>query len=351
MPPTDPTQLTAQIAAVNEAFAQISPDGALHGPGAESLRAALAGHGDRLNSITSAVQAVATAAQQRKALVAERDAAMPTDEELGQAEEDLVAAAAAAADAQASGDANAAAVANARVEKATDRLADLLAQKKAAQDRFDRGEKAGADTLDSGVADLHDANSSPVDAKSAIAPLSALLSNLQKMPLGAPAAGGAPVPQAADAANYAPGQQDPAAALLDSLLPGDNDSSSQWPDGAPSALGTTDPVPGAGQTHTSSDVPMQQMPTLSGVLTSADVSGRSANPFLAPPPASPASTSPGGGMMPPMMPMGGLGGPGVASGRDKGGAHIIKKDPDLTGDDIDAAIATSGIIGRNGSRR
>ena len=114
MSPTDPTQLAADIAAVNEAFAQISPDGALQGPGAESLRAALSGHGDRLNAITSAVQAVAVAAQQRKALVAERDAAMPTADEFKQAEEDLVTASAAAADAEASGDASAAASANAR---------------------------------------------------------------------------------------------------------------------------------------------------------------------------------------------------------------------------------------------
>lgn len=352
MPPTDPTQLAAQIDAVTEAFAQISPDGALHGPGAESLRAALAGHGDRLGSITSAVQAVATAAEQRKALVAERDAAMPTDDEFRQAEDDLVTAAAAAAEAEASGDANAAALANAGVQKATGRLADLLAQKKAAQERFDHGEKASAESLDSGVAGLPDANRAPVDAESAIAPLGALLSNLQKVPFAAPAAAGAPgVPPAADAGNYAPGQQDPAAALLDSLLPGDDDSSSHWPDGEPSAFGTPDVAPGEGQTHTSADIPVQQMPTLSGVLTSADVSGRSANPFLAPPPANPAAPGPGGAMMPPMMPMGGAASPGVASGRDKGGPHIIKKDPDLTGDDIDAAIATSGIIGRTGGRR
>lgn len=351
MPPTDPTQLAAQIAGVTESFARISPDGALHGPGADSLRAALAGHGDRLGSITSAVQAVATAAEQRKALVAERDAAMPTDDEFRQAEDALVTAAAAAADAEASGDANAAALANAGVRKATDRLADLLAQKKAAQERFDHGEKASADILDSGVAGLPDAKSAPVDAKSAIAPLSALLSTLQKMPFAAPAAGAPGGPQAADAGNYAPGQQDPAAALLDSLLPGNDDNSSHWPDGEPAAFVAPDVVPGEGQTHTSADVPTQQVPTLRGVVTSADVSGRAANPFLSPPLGSPVGHSPGGGMMPPMMPMGGAGGPGVASGRDKGGPHIIKKDPDLTGDDIDAAIATSGIIGRNGSRR
>jgi hypothetical protein len=351
MSPTDSTDVSAQIDVVTEAFAQISPDGALHGPGADSLRAALVGHGDRLGSITSAVQAVATAAEQRKALVAERDAAMPTDDEFQQAEDALVTAAAAAADAEAGGDANAVALAHAGVQKATDRLADLLAQKKAAQERFDHGEKASADTLDSGVAGLPDAKSAPVDAKSAIAPLSALLSNLQKMPFAAPAAAGAPpVPQAVDAGNYAPGQQDPAAALLDSLLPGDDENSSRWPDGEPTALGAPVVAPGEGQTHTSADVSTQQMPTLRGVVTAADVSGRAANPFLAPPLGSPVAHSPGGGMMPPMMPMGGAGGPGVASGRDRGGAHIIKKDPDLTGDDIDVAIATSGIIGRNGKR-
>lgn len=350
MPPTDPTQLAADIAAVNEAFSAIDTDGALHGPGADALKNALAGHGDRLSTITSAVQAVATATQQRKALVAERDAAMPSDAEIQKAEEDLVTAAAAAADAQTSGDPNAAATANAGVQKATDRLAELLAQKKAAQERFDHGEKASADTLDSGVSDLHDAHA-PVDAKSAMAPLGALLSNLQRMATTAPPAAVAPgMPMAADPASYAPGQEDPAAALLDSLLPGDNNSS-HWPDGEPqSAFGPPELAPGAGQTHTSSDF-SPQTPTLSGVVTSADVSGRAANPFLAPPPGSPAAPSPGGGMMPPMMPMGGAGGPGVASGRDKGGPHIIKKDPDLTGDDIDASIATSGIIGRNGKRR
>jgi len=350
MPPTDPAQLAADIAAANQAFARIDPDSALRGPGADSLRAALAGHGDHLSAITAAVEAVATATEQRKALVAERDAAMPTPEEIQAAEEDLVAAVAAAADAPA-GDA---AAANAGVQRATDRLADLLAQKKAAQDRFEQGDKASAAALDSGVAGLPDTTSTPIDAKAMIAPLGALLSNLQRMQFASPpAVAPAAAPEATDAGLYTQGQEDPAAALLDSLLPGKDDNSSDWP-----AAGTTqsatlsDPdwIPGAGQTHTSADVPTQ-MPTLSGVMTGADVSGRSANPFLAAPPLSAATPAGGGAMMPPMMPMGAAGGPGVASGRDKGAAHIIRKDPDLTGDDIDASIATSGIIGREGPRR
>lgn len=170
MSPTDPAQLAADIAAVNEAFASIGTEGAFYGPGADSLRAALAGHGDRLGAITSAVQAVAAAAEQRKALVAERDAAMPTEQEIQEAEEHLVAAVAAASDAAASGDANVAAAANADVQRATDRLADLLAQKKAAQERFDQGEKVSAGNLDTATADLPDAGSGGVDPKAALAP-------------------------------------------------------------------------------------------------------------------------------------------------------------------------------------
>lgn len=351
MSPTDPTQLAADIAAVNEAFASIGTDGVFHGPGADSLRAALAGHGDRLGAITSAVQAVAAAAEERKALVAERDAAMPTEQEIQEAEERLVAAVAAASDAAASGDANAAAVANDDVQRATDRLADLLAQKKAAQERFDQGEKTSAGNLDAATADLPDPGPGGVDPKSALAPLGALLSNLQGLQLAPQAAPQPGPPVAAEDGTYPQGEEDPAAALLDSLLPGENDSS-DWPDGEPQSTPFGDPslAPGAGQTHTSADLPAQ-MPTMSGVVTSADVSGRSANPFLAAPPATAAAPPGGAGMMPPMMPMGGVGGPGVASGRDKADAHIMKKDPDLTGDDIDASIATSGIIGRSGTRR
>ncbi|UCN12884.1 MULTISPECIES: hypothetical protein [Mycobacterium avium complex (MAC)] len=352
MSPTDPAQLAADIAAVNEAFASIGTEGAFYGPGADSLRAALAGHGDRLGAITSAVQAVAAAAEQRKALVAERDAAMPTEQEIQEAEEHLVAAVAAASDAAASGDANVAAAANADVQRATDRLADLLAQKKAAQERFDQGEKVSAGNLDTATADLPDAGSGGVDPKAALAPLGALLSNLQALNPASTAAAPAGQPMAAEDGAYPQGEEDPAAALLDSLLPGENDDSSDWPDGQPQSTPYGDPSmePGAGQTHTSADLP-QQMPTMSGVVTSADVSGRSANPFLAATP--PAATTPAGGagMMPPIMPMGGVGGPGVASGRDKADAHIMKKDPDLTGEDIDASIATSGIIGRSGKRR
>lgn len=352
MSPTDPTQLAADIAAVNEAFARIGTDDAFHGPGADSLRAALTGHEERLGAITSAIQAVAAAAEQRKALVAERDAAMPTEEEIQAAEERLVATVAAASDAAASGDADAAAVANSDVGRATDRLADLLAQKKAAQERFDHGEKLSAGNLDAATADLPDASPAAMDTKSTLAPLGALLSSLQGLHLAPPAAATTGTPMAADDGTYPPGDEDPAAALLDSLLPGENDDSSVWPNGEPPSTPFGDPnwAPGAGQTHTSADLPTQ-MPTMSGAVTSADVSGRSANPFLAAPPPNAATPSAGGGMMPPMMPMGGVGGPGVASGRDKADAHIMKKDPDLTGEDIDASIATSGIVGRSGTRR
>ncbi len=389
MAPTDPNRIAADLAAVQDAFARINPGDDAQGMSADALREALAGHSDHLDDITSAVQSVAAAVEQRKALIAERDATMPTEQEIDAAERRLVIAAALAADAAAAGDSAATAAANAEVRQATEHLADLLAQKKAAQERFDQGERDTAETLDTDTADLGGADAPPGVAAAA-GPLGAMLSAMQRMQAASPppltAAGLPPqmpddvltssaiVPD--DAGDYGPTAtlshqaQDPGIALLNALLDGMDDNTTSTSHHNPSAAGDVpqeeealdlDPVFGAGQdwsetgmgqTHTSADIPVQ-MPSLSGVATPADVSGRPANPFFAAAPPAPTTGAPmGGGMIPPMMPMGaGAMGTGVAPGRDKDGQTIIKADPDMTGADIDARIATSGVIGRDTKHR
>lgn len=373
MSPTDPNQLAAAVAEVQDAFSTIDPGEDAQGLSADALRTALAGHADHLSSITTAVQSVAEAVNRRQALVAERDAAMPSDAEIAAAELKLVAAAAAAADAADADDPSAAAAANAEVRQATDNLADLIARKQAAQDRFDRGEQSAADTLDSGTSELGSAG--PWPSAAAGSPLAAILANAQRMQqpgaaaMAAPTADSMPVspmPGAdADAALTAASAlpaEDPGLALLGALLDRVDSTSSGHTSSPPTPPTNPDISPmfgdetqwtdaGMGQTHTSSDVPTQ-MPSLSGVVTGADVSGRPANPFLAAPPPTPTGATPAGGaMMPPMMPMGMGAGPGVAAGRGKAPETIIEPDPDVTGADIEARIATSGVIGRDSKRR
>lgn len=98
------------------------------------------------------------------------------------------------------------------------------------------------------------------------------------------------------------------------------------------------------------------MPTLSGVTTAADVSGKGSPAFTVDPSPGGAAGSagaPGAGGVPmsPMMgPMSGGAG-GVAQGKRRDKTSIINRDPDLTGADIASEIATSGVIGRGESRR
>jgi hypothetical protein len=358
MAATDPNQIAAEIAAAYDAFAAIDPGEDTQGLTADRLRAALSQHATHLDAIKQSVQAVATAVDRRKDLIAERDATMPSDEEIADAEQQLVLATAAAAEAAAGADRDAESIATDKVARATDRLADLLAQKKAVQDRYTRGEQSTAESLDTTTTGLLPATGAPPG----LAPLGAwLLSNLQRM-----AAGSVPAPMMSMPALAGPADEaiampslgpDPTAALLQALLPdhddnADNNPHNQTPQFLPPF---SDPPwsPGMGQTHTSADLPTQ-MPTMPGALTTADVSGRPANPFIAtPPPTAVAPASgPGPAMIPPMMPMGaGAAGTGVASGRDGAAKPIIKQDPDLTGADIDAHIATSGVIGRDTERR
>lgn len=342
--PTDPDNVAADLAAIRETLAGIGLDDTASGDAADAVRRALAQHGRHLDAIGDAARAVAQAANDRATLVATRDAETPTDDEIRAAQEAVILAASAAADGTGSPD---------DVRAATDRLSDLLAQKKDAQEKFSTGEATSAQNLDNATTDLP-ANpaSSPLSAASVLPTLLSTLSQLR--PPTAPMTGS---PTAGDAPTAPVGvpedSVDPdVASLLDSLQPGPDGNSS-----GPSGL--TDPnfAPGAGQTHTSADELPPQMPTLSGAQTAADVSGRPANPFtVAPASGSPAlgagAPEAGGGMpMAPMAPMAPMGGSGVSSGKGKGEKTIIRRDPDLTGADIDADIATSGIVGRGERHR
>jgi hypothetical protein len=329
MPP-DPDRVAGDIAAIRETLAGIGLDDSAQGDAADAVRRALTQHGAALDAIADAANAAAKAAADRERLVAQRDVEIPSDEQIHAAQEAVIVAAAAASAGTGSPD---------DVRTATDRLSDLLAQKKAAQDKFDNGEAKSAGDLDSATSDLPDAAGSPLGGMS---PLSAILGTLQKLePAGAP--GGAPQAPATLAGATSPDGD--LADMLDQLQSGDDDHLR--------TPGLTDPSwqPGEGQTHVSSDV-LPAMPTISGAQTGADVSGRSANPFTVTPPPAEGGTSgpPGGAPMSPMGPMAPMGGRGGASAKGKG-ERIIREDSDFTGADIDRDVATSGVVGRGEGRR
>lgn len=328
MPP-DPDRVAGDIAAIRETLAGIGLDDSAQGDAADAVRRALTQHGAALDAIADAANAAAKAAADRERLVAQRDVEMPSDEQIRNAQEAVIVAAAAASAGTGSPD---------DVRAATDRLSDLLAQKKAAQDKFANGEAKSAGDLDSATSDLPDAAGSPLGGMS---PLSAILGTLQKLqPTGAP--GGAP--QAPATLTGATSPDGDLADMLDQLQSGDD---------GPRAPGLTDPSwqHGEGQTHVSSDVP-PAMPTIAGAQTGADVSGRSANPFTVTPlPAEGGASGPAGGApMAPMAPMAPTGGRGGASAKGKG-ERIIREDSDFTGADIDHEVATSGVVGRGEGRR
>ena len=338
--PEQHDQVADGLASVQETLSAIGIDEDSSGDAATAIRQALTARSAHMQEIAAAARAVAQASRDREALVAQRDAAMPTEAEIQAAQEAVIDAAGTEGE-----------------QPAIDRLAELLAQKREAQQTFDRGEKHTANTLDSATGSLPGGGSSSA-FPAALGPLTGLLSSLGRggMPAGGgmPAAGGTPDGSAPTA--FSPEGADPVAALLDSLGANDDDSAlDQWGEGP--GGGEAD-IPGeldegAGQTHTAgSEVSGQQMPTLSGAVTNADVSGRGASPFTVGPGASSgaAGASPGMGaggmpMAPPMGPMSGAGG-GVAGGKGRDKTSIMNTDPDLTGADIDSDIATSGVIGR-----
>ncbi|WP_257000426.1 hypothetical protein [Mycobacterium avium] len=346
----DPDRVAADLAAIRETLAGIGLDDQSQGPAADAVRAALAQRGTYLDAIAQAARSVAQASEQRRALVAERDASTPSDSEIRAAQEAVIEAAAQTAAAAGTADEPQ----REREEKdAIDRLADLLNQKREAQKRFESGENASAESLDTATKDLSQSpNSAGALSNSALGPLAGVLSSLMRAATphaGAPVAPAAVPGAGADPVALSPEDEDPVAALVNRLGSDDPREIPRW---APE-LGV-----GAGQTHVSSaDDIGQQMPTLSGVATNADVSGKGSAAFAAGPATaaeagSEAAAAGAGGMpMSPMMsPMAARGG-GVAQGKQRDKTSMINRDPDLTGEDIASEIATSGVIGRGEGRR
>lgn len=334
----DADQVADDLAALTDALARIGLDDNTQGGAADAFRQRASQNGQRLTELTDAARAVASAVEQHRALLADRDKTMPSEAEITAAKEAVTAASRELAAGSATQD---------DFKRATENLAQLLARKKAAQERFTRGEQNTAETLSDATQDLPDADSAAMGGGSS--PLASLLSTLGQL---APAAmNGAP--SGAPASGQTPGEQpgfDPqTAALLDSLLPGDDGESSEF--GAPPDEDGSGLSKGAGQTHVSSDA-IPQPATMAGVQTAADVSGRPANPFVASgvaPGGSAVSQTPGGAGMPmaPMTPpMGSAGSTGATSGKTSNAASIINTDPDFTGADLEQQVATSGIIGR-----
>ncbi len=330
----DADQLAADVAALRDELARVGvlPEGAAQGAAADLIRQHLEEHKQHAATLADAANAVAKAVNDRKALVAERDAAMPTPGQIAEAEAAVAQAAAALGDGSGT---------DTEFRNATDRLADLLAQKKAAEEKFNRGEQDAAQTLEGSTADLPDPNSPTGSPLGALAPLAQMLSQMHPQPSPQAPGGG-------DPSQMQP-QIDPNAALLDSLLPEDDDSSSTF-DGKPLDAGLF--PAGAGTTHTSSDE-IPQPTTINGAYTPADVSGRAANSFTptgAPTLAGAPGTAPMGGMgmAPPMAGMGQQGASnGAASKKTGNQTPILDDDPDFTGADIARNIATSGVIGRD----
>jgi hypothetical protein len=330
--PSDSDRIASDMAAIRDTLAGIGLDDSAQGIAADRVRQALAQHGRDLDAIADAARAVAKAAADRETLVAQRDAEMPTDDQIRAAQEAVIL----ASDGGSPDD----------LAAATDRLSNLLAEKKAAQDKFERGETKSADDLHSATTDLPEdpGSASPL---AGLSPMSALMAALKALEpnagAGAPAQGApAGVPATLAGASAPDGQL---ADLLDSLQSDHDGHGSR-------ALVDPNWQHGAGQTQLSADQSLQ-LPTLSNAQTGADVSGRPASPFVvAGPPSGQPSGAAGGAPMPPMVPpMTPMTGNAAASGKGKNDQKIIRQDPDFTGADIDQDVATSGVVGRGEGRR
>lgn len=339
----DTANVAASLATLRDILQSITfADGS--GSSADQVRAVLAARGAQMNTITAVAEAVASAVDQRSTLVAQRDAQTPTPEEIRAAEDRVLAATAAAAAGTGSPD---------DVRNATDALADLLAQKRAAERDFQTGSQAAAQALDGSTTSLPDPGQSWGPA---LTTLTGLLSGLTSAASSPAAFAGTPTSQTAPAV-AAPSPQAPTDSsgqdLLDSLLPSKGGSGTVLPDHLPNGDLTQSDI--EGRTHTSADLSAQPA-ALTGVHTSADVSGRPANPFVTQGGLTSAGSPTGmPAMGAPMMPMSpGMGAaqaggnPGVASaGKKKTRPIIDGRDAELSGDDINARVATSGVIGRD----
>lgn len=327
-------QLADELAALRDALAAVRADDSGVGAAADSFRASAAARDEHMQILVSAAKALAQATADHQSLRDERELSTPSDDELKAAADRVQELTVAAQSGEATSD---------QIQKASDRYAELLAQKDQAQQRFEEGEQRVAGTLDDSTQDLPLSGPLPGAALSALGPALGALSQFKPPGMSSPLSEGVPdsgVPTAAE---------DPdTAALIDSLVAGDDGSSSHWGSGPFGGDGLED---GAGQTHTSSDFTAQ---TANGVLTNADVSGRAVN--VAPAGLATGTTAAGAGAagmagggypMAPIPPGAGGGAGGVAAGKSNERPNIINEDPDFTGADIDARIATSGGVGHS----
>lgn len=327
-------QLADELAALRDALASVRADDSGVGAAADSFRASAAVRDEHMQMLVSAAKALAQATADHQMLREEREASAPSDDELKAAADRVEELTIAAQSGGATSD---------QIQQASDRFAELLAQKDQAQQRFEEGEKRVADTLDGSTQDLPLAGPLPGTALGALGPALNALSQFKAPGMSSPVADGG-----LDSGTATAGEDPDTAALLDSLIAGDDGSSSHW---GSAPFGGGELEGGAGQTHTSSDF---TAPTANGVLTNADVSGRAVN--IAPAGFGAGNTGAGtagiaGGGYPiaPVAPGAGGGAGGVATGKSNDRPNIINEDPDFTGADIDARIATSGGVGHNNS--
>lgn len=347
MPSDNADDLTVDLVALRDLISGIDLQDA-HGAAADQIRSALASHSAQLSASSQMAEAVHNALTRRATLVAQRDAQMPTDDEIRSAEHAVLAASSAAAAGTGSPE---------DVTKATEHLADLLLRKRTAEANFTEGQNEAAQTLEATTTQLSDTAPPWTSILGALAGMASGISTA--LPATGEALAGAPMSQTAPASaspsdeNTAPRSSE--AALLDQFEPnhGGNGSSLN-PHSA-----TTDyrPTEQAGMTHTSAD-----LSSTPGALIGVQgpETARPANPFMATGPSSAGTPGiPSAAGAPPMMgapmmgaPMapgqGPTDGSSVASKAKRPHSPIIDiKDPELSGDDIDSERASSGVIGRH----
>ncbi|WP_100514027.1 hypothetical protein [Mycobacteroides abscessus] len=324
-------QGAADMAAIRDVLGGLDVDDALGGESGQLVRQALAEHGRRAEVLGDAARAVAEAVQTRQANIAERDAATPSDSEIRAAQEAVVRASNAYADGTGTKE---------QLDGAISELARLQRAKRVAQNTFQEKERAGADKLESATQGLPDASAGGPGG-----PMGSLLSMLGNMkppqaPMASPMPAGAGGDPGAVAQPASYGGIDPA---LADLLAGDDPLDSG---GAFGPLGE-----GEGQTHVSSDDGFVRQPqTLTGVQTAADISGRSGNSMSGSGALGASGAGVGGagmgGMGAPMVPPPMGGARPNSDKKQQGEANIMNTDPDMTGDDIDVSVASSGVLGR-----
>jgi hypothetical protein len=345
--PSDTKSVAEDMSQLSETLNSLQIEGS--GELADEVRANIAKSGKQAQILAEAARSVHSASEKYRENAARYVANAPTDEQIEEAQRNVVLATERAAAGTGS---------ETEVQEAVDSLGKLLAAREAAdKDKETSDEEAGID-LKNGTGDLDDPNKNP-----ALADLMRTLQQAQQMPPQMPPqmpmapAGAMPMadpgqvggsPVSPDFSDYGD--------LSSSFDPASSSSSGgSWDDFGSGTAGSDDDFEftpdysSNGTELTDGVAPSYQPPTLTGVNTPADVSGRPNAPFTVVPSVSGAGT-PGMGAagtpMAPMMPMGGMGGMGAggAGGPGANPTKILTSDPYFTGQDIDDELATDGVI-------